>query len=160
MEGKGNDGKGNVVSRDDWETPNVIMDMLKGNNYDFDFDCCALLHNTKCDTYTSDFESIKEVKGLAWMNPPFSMAYKMFEHFFKVVKQGIAIYRCDNMETKVWQEIILQKADWILIPKGRVTYQYNTEVRQGKGCRFPSALIGVSVQPPTFYEGKILFTNN
>lgn len=159
MKGKGNDGKGNIVSRDDWETPECVINMLK-SQYSFKFDCCALRHNSVTVRFSSDFESIGEVEGIAWMNPPFSIAHRMFNHFFKVVKQGIAIYRCDNMETKVWQEIILQKADWILIPKGRTAYKYNTEIRSGKGCRFPSALIGVGVEPPTFYEGKILFTNN
>jgi len=159
MEGKGNDGKGDNLSRDDWETPDVIINMLK-KQYSFKFDCCALKHNSVAINYSGDFEKVENVEGIAWMNPPFSIAYRMFEHFFKVVKKGIAIYRCDNMETKVWQEVILQKADWILIPKGRVAYQYNTDIRQGKGCRFPSALIGIGVKPPTFYEGKILFTKN
>lgn len=158
MEGKGNSGKGNNVSRDDWETPKCIIDMLK-KQYSFNFDCCAEEHNSITNDFSNDFEKIKDILGIAWMNPPFSKANPMFKHFFNVVKQGISIFRCDNMETKVWQDIILQKADWILIPKGRVAYQYNTEIREGKGCRFPSALIGVGVLPPTLYEGKILFTN-
>jgi len=159
MEKKGNDGKGNNLSRDDWETPNKIINMLK-KQYDFTFDCCALEENKKFNNFSSNFETIKKVEGIAWMNPPFSIAFKMFEHFFKVVNKGVSIYRCDNMETKIWQELILQKADWVLIPKGRVAYDYNPELRDGKGCRFPSALIGIGVEPPVFYEGKILFTNN
>lgn len=62
---------------------------------------------------------------------------------------GVAIYRCDNMETKVWQEIILKNADWIFIPKGRISY----EGKVGKGSRFPSALIGVGVSAPKEIEG-------
>ena len=46
----------------------------------------------------------------------------MFEHFFKVVIKGVAIYRCDNFETKIWQEIIFPKATWIFIPNKRIVY--------------------------------------
>jgi len=94
------------------------------------------------------------------MNPPFSNSLKMFEHFFKVVKQGVAIFRCDNMETKVWQEVILRKADWIFIPKGRVSYTPFEvgNMRDGNGTRFPSALIGIGVSPPKEFEGVVLFT--
>ena len=154
---KGNDGSGNNISRDDWETPNCIIDILK-KQYSIFFDCCAEKNNAIVENYSNNFELVEKVEGIGWMNPPFSMAYTMFEHFFKVVNKGISIYRCDNMETKVWQEVILKNADWILIPKGRIAYQYNPELRQGKGARFPSALIGVGVEPPTFLEGIILYT--
>ena len=91
------------------------------------------------------------------MNPPFSKAKEMFEHFFKVCEKGVAIYRCDNMETKVWQEIILPNATWIFIPKGRINYQYDPKLRQGKGTRFPSALIGYNVPAVKIFEGYFLF---
>jgi hypothetical protein len=90
------------------------------------------------------------------MNPPFSKASEMFSHFFKIIKKGVAIYRCDNLETKVWQDIIFKGADWIFIPAGRIAYQYNPDLRQGKGCRFPSALIGKGVLPPKDLKGTIL----
>jgi hypothetical protein len=80
----------------------------------------------------------------------------------KVIKKGIAIFRCDNMETKVWQEVILKNADWIFIPKGRVSYTpFDVgNMRNGMGTRFPSALIGIGVNPPKEFEGVVLFTNN
>ena len=86
------------------------------------------------------------------MNPPFSKAKEMFEHFFKIINKGVCIYRCDNMETKVWNEIILKKASWIFIPKGRITY----EGKAGKGSRFPSALIGYNVPKFKGMEGVFL----
>ena len=81
-------------------------------------------------------------------------AFEMFEHFFKVVKKGVAIYRCDNMETKVWQDVILKNATWIFIPKGRICY----EGMKGKGSRFPSALIGYNVDTPKGLNGVVLET--
>ena len=75
--------------------------------------------------------------------------------FFSVVNKGVAIYRCDNMETKVWQEIILKNATWIFIPKGRIKY----EGFKGTGSRFPSALIGFNVKVPKNLSGKIMFLN-
>jgi len=122
--------------------------------YDFTFDCCASKKNSKCGTFTSEFEFYWSIRKNwnCWMNPPFSKAEAMFKHFFKIIKKGVAIYRCDNMETKIWQNIILKNADWIFIPKGRISY----EGKEGKGSRFPSALIGVGVEPPKGLEGHTL----
>jgi site-specific DNA-methyltransferase (adenine-specific) len=151
---KANDGTGNIVSRDDWESPQELWNKLN-EQYKFTFDCCALAHNTKCVSWSWDFIKCcyPNEDHIYWMNPPFSKSFEMFEHFFKVVSSGVAIYRCDNIETKVWQDIILKNADWIFIPKGRICY----EGHEGKGSRFPSALIGVGVYPPKDIEGKILW---
>ena len=89
------------------------------------------------------------------MNPPFSKAKEMFKHFFEVVNHGVAIYRCDNLETSLWQDIILKYATWIFIPKGRISY----EGKIGKGFRFPSALIGFNVEPPKDIEGYTLIVH-
>ena len=86
------------------------------------------------------------------MNPPFSKAREMFKQFFKIVDRGVAIYRCDNFETRIWQYLILSNCSWIFIPKGRVVY----EGMNGLGSRFPSALIGVGVDPPKFVDGVCL----
>jgi hypothetical protein len=158
MEGKGNDGKGNIESRDDWQTPQWLFDLLN-KQYVFKFDCCATKHNHKCLIWSKSFEIEKEINVVSWMNPPFSKAKEMFSHFFKEVKQGVAIYRSDNLETRIWQDIILEKADWIFIPKGRIVYQYNPLLRNGKGSRFPSALIGVGLEPVIGIEGKLLLVN-
>ena len=87
-------------------------------------------------------------------NPPFSKATEMFEHFFKVV-YGVAIYRRDNFETKIWQQLIFPNASWIFIPNKRIVY----EGMQGNGSRFPSALIGFNVPKPIGLQGIILEVN-
>jgi len=150
MKDKGNDGKGNIPERDLWETKQELWDKLN-QQYNFTFDCCANGKNTKCIRYSDDFEGIflkKENTEVCWMNPPFSKAKDMFTHFFKVVHKGVAIFRCDNLETQVWQEIILPNASWIFIPKGRVSYTpFDVgDMRNGMGTRFPSALIGLNVE--------------
>ncbi len=152
---KGNDGTGNVEERDDWQTPQWLFDRLQ-KQYKFTFDCCATKVNSKCKEYTKEFEYYWSIKpsDVCWMNPPFSKAQDMFNHFFNVVRKGICIYRCDNLETALWQDIILKNASWILIPKGRISY----EGKVGKGSRFPSALIGFNVEPPKDIEGSILIT--
>jgi hypothetical protein len=154
---KANNGTGNIAERDDWETPNFIMDAI---NLHFERDLCATEKNTKCQKYCIDFLKFRKEDlkyEVCWMNPPFSKAYEMFTHFFNVVNFGVAIYRCDNMETKVWQNVILQHADWVFIPKGRITYSYNPNLRDGKGCRFPSALIGIGLKPNIKMRGTFLY---
>lgn len=152
MKGKGNDGTGNNEERDLWETSQELWDQLN-QQYEFTFDCCANENNTKCKEFSNNLEQ-EETKWqkVCWMNPPFSKSYEMFNNFFRIVNRGVAIYRCDNMETKVWQEVILKNATWVFIPKGRIRY----EGMEGKGSRFPSALIGYNVELPKDIDGVCL----
>ena len=154
---RGNDGTGNVVDRDDWETPQLLWDLLN-EQYNFTVDCCANENNKKGRFHFKDFKlHIGDVRYTYWMNPPFSKAREMFEHFFKVVSKGVAIYRCDNMETKIWQEVILPNASWVFIPRGRISY----EGSKGKGSRFPSAIIGFNVEEPKIHiKGTVLRVKN
>jgi hypothetical protein len=151
---KGNNGSGNIESRDEWETPQWLFDILH-KQFNFSVDCCANYQNHKCSVWSDiDFlDYFTDSDDLVhWMNPPFSKALEMFKHFFKVVKKGVAIYRCDNMETKIWQEVILPNASWVFIPNKRIAY----EGISGNGSRFPSALIGCNVSPPKQLQGTIL----
>ena len=148
---KSTNGKGKTILRDEWETPQWLFDLLD-KQYHFHFDCCANEKNKKCQYFSDDFEKEENVNLTAWMNPPFSIAYKMFRHFVKVVHKGIAIYRCDNLETAIWQEIIFPNTDWIFTPKGRINYEGLT----GDKARFPSALIGIGLPCPNFLNGTIL----
>ena len=140
-----------MSDRDTWETPQELWNKLN-DQYNFNVDCCAHSINTKTKVFFNNFEAIQPFNCVAWMNPPFSNAYRMFDHFFKTVSKGVCIYRCDNMETKVWQDIILKHATWILIPKGRISY----EGFEGTGSRFPSALIGFNIDIPKNVEGSVL----
>jgi len=143
-----------MTSRDEWQTPAWLFNILNAQ-YGFTFDCCANEENRKCERYSSDFLNVVErdvANDVCWMNPPFSKAYEMFQHFFEVCKRGVAIYRCDNMETKVWQDVIFPHATWIFIPATRIQY----EGLQGKGVRFPSALIGYNVNPPRGIDGVLI----
>lgn len=148
---KGNNGSGNIPSRDGWRTPKPLFYTLN-NQYKFSFDCCASSDNAKCKDYSANFEDVVIVEGTAWMNPPFSKAAEMFLHFFKVARHGVAIYRCDNLETEIWQETIIPFCDWVFIPRGRVNY----EGQDAPGARFPSALIGIGVEYPKGIDGRIL----
>ncbi len=159
---KANNGKGNNESRDEWETPKWLFDILN-SQYHFIIDCCASSKNTKILAslcfWSKDkpFEYCRvKLTDMAWMNPPFSRAEVMFMHFFKVVRYGVAIYRCDNFETGLWQKAIFPKATWIFIPNKRISY----EGQDGSGARFPSALIGFNVEPPKGLEGTVLYPYN
>lgn len=155
---KGNNGTGNIAERDLWQTNKELFGKLN-KQYNFTFDCCAEESNTKCETWSEDFLDDIDINNvMSWMNPPFSKAGAMFRHFFSEIKMGVCIYRCDNMETKIWQDIILKNATWVFIPKGRISYQsFEYKRNKGTGSRFPSALIGFNVEPPKDMEGVTLF---
>ncbi len=149
---KANNGKGNNPLRDGWKTPKWLYDILN-KQYNFKFDCCANEEDKLCKDFSNDFLKWDNLLRVCWMNPPFSIAWKMFEHFFKVVEKGVAIYRCDNLETGLWQKIILPNASWIFIPDRRISY----EGLDGEGARFPSALIGFNIEPIKNISGTLLF---
>ena len=157
---KANNGSGNNPERDEWETPKELFDKLN-KQYHFELDCCANYKNTKTKYYCYDFLDNYVAKvEICWMNPPFSKSYLMFVKFFQVVRKGVAIYRCDNLETKIWQDIIFSNADWIFIPKGRVSYTpFDITIRGGM-TRFPSALIGYNVEPPKYLENGVVLKVN
>lgn len=144
------------TDRDRWETPQELFDIMKAN-YDMTFDCCASGENSKCITWAFDFESYdpEDLYGVCcWMNPPFSQAERMFKHFFHAVEKGVAIYRCDNMETKVWREIIFPNASWIWIPPYRVCYK-GIDSNWDRPV-FGSALIGYNVPVPSDVKGTVI----
>jgi len=150
---KGNDGSGNNVDRDDWETPQWLFDKLD-EQYEFLFDCCSSFSNKKCNNFADDFINYPSYifrRSNCWINPPFSKAKEMIEHFFKVVTKGVGIYRCDNIETQVWS-LIFEKADWIFVFNKRICY----EGHEGKGARFGSSLFGIGVLPPKNLKGTTL----
>ena len=147
---KGNDGTGNKVDRDDWETPQWLFDKLN-DQYKFEFDCCATENNSKCRLFSSNLQDNKGIPYISWMNPPFSKADIMIKHFFKIIPKGVAIYRIDNIESYLWH-FILNNADWVFIIRGRINY----EGHKGKGSRFGSALFGVGLPPPKDIEGVAL----
>ena len=142
-----------IKDRDSWETPQKLWNELN-KQYSFNIDCCANELNSKTKRYFINFSDSGHIgiNFICWMNPPFSKAYEMFKHFFKVVFKGVAIYRCDNIETKVWQEIIFKNANWIFIFDKRINY----EGQENKGARFPSALIGFNVPVPKGLNGKLI----
>lgn len=159
MRGKGNDGKGNVPERDSWKTSQELWSYLN-KQYGFTFDCCADRNNNKTVLYSNNFLGVtqEDLRGhVCWMNPPFSKAKQMFEHFFKVVEDGVAIYRIDNPETRIWQETIFPECSWVFVPKGRVSYTpFDVVLMGGAGSRFPSALIGLNVPRPIGLKGVAL----
>ena len=148
-------GNGRNSERDEWETPQDLFDKIN-KQYNFTFDCCSNGRNNKCISWTSNFEMYVTagVKHIHWMNPPFSKAKIMFQHFFKVIDKGVAIYRCDNLETKVWQQMILPNASWIFFPNKRTEYKGLSN----KWDRpvFASALIGLNTDPPKGIDGFTL----
>jgi site-specific DNA-methyltransferase (adenine-specific) len=142
------------VNNDEWQTPLVLFHHLD-EQYHFGFDCCASEENHKCHAWTNDFFSLilTEYKTVPWfMNPPFSKAKDCFTEYVAQGAHGVCIYRSDNLETKVWQEVILPNCAWVFFPKGRIQY----EGYEGSTCMFPSALIGFGVPPPTGIEGHLL----
>lgn len=57
---------------DIWATPQSFFDKLN-EEFNFELDVCANVHNAKCDRYfTEETDGLKQDwKGVCWMNPPY-----------------------------------------------------------------------------------------
>lgn len=136
--------------KDDWETPSWIIDLLK-QECKINFDLCASDENHKCELYFSEGNSCLTnawpMQYTYFMNPPFSKAKIFFEKVAEEAKNGkkiVCIYKAANLETKLWQDVILPNAQ-VLFLKKRVNYV--TDGKPSKGVTFGSALIFFNVEP-------------
>jgi hypothetical protein len=156
MSGKNSKTAAERKARDDWRTPRWLWDRLN-EQYNFTTDCAANETNHLTDHwFGEDGTEHGEVHILtpkvAWCNPPFSNAKMLAEHWVRYIRR-VGIYRADNMETAVWQEIILPNVDWVFLPKGRINYAGH----EGKGAMFPSCIFGSGVPAPEDLQGIVLW---
>lgn len=137
---------------DEYETPDWIINPLR-EQYDFACDLAATRENKKAPTYfaanASFLDGYGAWNGIAWCNPPFSLATQFFEAIAKAAHQGarcVCIYKSANMETVAWRHIFSACA-WIAQPHQRVNYIVDGKAAKA-GVQFPSAVIGFNVQRP------------
>lgn len=149
---------------DNWRTPDYLFKPLH-TEYEFELDVAADHLNKKVPAhFTEENSALDDYWGARrfFMNPPFSQALAFFYKLNLEVacnSTGVALYRCDNLETKVWQEAIFPYCDWIFILSPRVQYVH-PEGKQKHGVKFGSALIGYGVPPPTNLKGTLLWMKN
>jgi phage N-6-adenine-methyltransferase len=146
------------TNSDEWSTPQELWDLLN-KQYNFTFDVAASVANHKCDRFYSQNYSFLIHKNddlltfdVLWCNPPFSQAKKFIDLLAEVNKPTVCIYRCDNMETKLWQSIF-KHAEWIFLFNKRIHYDNPVG---GDTCPFGSALFGWNCAPPIGLKGTLL----
>lgn len=140
--------------RDDWQTPPYVFDLI-ASHYTFAMDLAASSVNSKCRDFYCELEDSLRKNwdvGLCWLNPPFSKA----KQFFTKAKghKLIAIYKAANLETVLWQDIILPHCDWVCFIKRRVNYLNHMGV-PSTGVTFGSALIGYGIDCRVSSMGKV-----
>jgi len=137
---------------DSWRTPDSLWNKLHGR-YHFTCDLAASDENAKVKRnsaknpgYFTESRSSLDVDWqkfiTCWLNPPFSNA----EPFFKKCDNArvVAIYKATNLETALWQDVILPMAAWVCFLRGRLNYA-NADNVVMRGVPFGSALIGFNV---------------
>jgi phage N-6-adenine-methyltransferase len=139
-------------AKDDWRTPKWLWEILNAQ-YQFGVDCAATVGNTLCEEFIVEGQTMMPYAEdkTVWVNPPFSNPWMMQNYWVKRLKK-VGIYRCDNLESRVWQQVILPNVDWVFIFSHRVNY----EGHDGKGSMFGSALFGAGVLPPQGLKGTLL----
>jgi len=138
---------------DEWETPKELFDKLN-KQYGFNIDLCSTESNKKCEIGIQHLQDLNLTEGIGWINPPFSKAYEMFNIALKLPFPVVGIYRCDNLESKVWQDIIFKCVDWIIFFRGRTKYEDPFGNRTSP--MFPSAIFGKGISPPRGLDGVLI----
>ncbi|NBW83288.1 hypothetical protein EBR21_16180, partial [bacterium] len=135
---------------DEWGTPPELLIEL-GLGVRDALDVCASPVNKKFAEYwTKDDDCLGKEwpkNKICWMNPPFSKATSFFHKAVEEAQKGtkvLAIYKTTNLETLLWQNVILPHCDGVLFLKGRT--EYVREQSAGKGVPFGSALIFFNIR--------------
>lgn len=137
---------------DEWRTPKWLREIVC-THWAPTHDLAATEDNAiarKFYTQEQSFLRARTWDGVAWCNPPFSMAADFFEAIATAKRPAVCIYKSSNMETKPWQRWILPHCDWIFQPSRRISYEDTSNATGESGPKFPSALIGfggVSIPP-------------
>ena len=155
MSGRNDNTAAARKAKDDWRTPRWLWDTLN-EQYKFTTDCAASRATALCPHWcgVDGWHGSVDIRipKVVWVNPPFSQPSMITENWLLYLRR-IGIYRADNLETKVWQEIILPNVDWVFFFSKRINY----EGHDGKGAMFPSALFGSGLPPPIGLNGRIMW---
>jgi len=132
---------------DHWETPRSLRAFLV-QTFGINWDMCASERNTLAPNFHTEESSCMRVdwptgpRDVCFMNPPFSKAEKFINFaVWQAKRRGVRVvilYKA-NMETKWWQDSILEHAKFIWIPRGRVQYELHGQ-RGKKSCSFTSVV--------------------
>lgn len=143
---------------DEWGTPKGLFKYLD-DRYNFTHDLAASPQNKKCKSYSSDsLLSAWWVSGnMFWLNPPFSKAKQFYEKAAKEQPKLVSIYKSANLETELWQDIILPNCNWVCFIKGRVNYEDEDGIVV-PNVPFGSALIGYNVECKVKDLGRVWCT--
>ena len=124
-----------------WETPLDFFSKLD-QLFSFTLDACASSDNAKVGNYYTVEQNalIKDWQGVVWCNPPYGREQVKFiqKAYDESVKHG-SIVVClipARPDTKVWQDLIFDKANQICFIKGRLKFGNSKDA-----APFPSALV-------------------
>lgn len=132
--------------RDHWTTPRDLFEQLN-REFAFICDCAASEENALCDQRIGEEEDALTVdwpqEGWCFLNPPFSM---LPEFLAKVWEQNLLGARIvvlvpgHRHEQRWFHDYVIDKADEVRIPRGRICYQAPEGIPSGSPT-FPSMVL-------------------
>lgn len=120
-----------------WETPLDLFEKINAV-YNFDLDVCAVKETAKCDRYfTPEIDGLlQEWDGVCWMNPPYGREQVKWINKASESKCTIVCLIPARPDTKVWHNIIFEKASAVCFLKGRLKFGGSKD-----SAPFPSAIV-------------------
>lgn len=112
----------------------------------FELDCAASEHNTKCKRFISEQENALEIEWNAqhcWLNPPYSNPLPFVEKAIAQSKQGKTVVMLLNVDNSTrWFDMCVQHAsDIVYITKGRLPFIHNATGQEMKGNNKPQMFV-------------------
>lgn len=127
--------------RQTWETPQDFFSKLDAL-FGFTLDACASAENAKAANYYTEQQDAltKDWQGVVWCNPPYGREQIRFvqKAYEESVKHGSTVVCLipARPDTKVWQELVFDKASQVCFIKGRLKFGGSKYA-----APFPSALV-------------------
>ena len=138
-------------ARNDWRTPQWLFDHLN-SIYSFEYDLCASESNALCKHYFTIHNPFTRTQPgpsrqrVHFANPPFSHpeAINVIREIALSGLPTVMLYRNDNPERAVWQDVIFPVCSWIFTPRERIRFDDPSGENRDEPM-FSVAIIGLNL---------------
>lgn len=154
------DGRGNLMIDDKWETPRWLFDLLN-QEFRFSLDAAASGINFKCNGYCDQLgDGLKiywyyhSCGGAIYLNPPYSKIAEFIKKAYEESLKGATVVCLipARTDTAYWHDYCMKAAE-IRFIRGRLKFE-NPEVAKSGSAPFPSVVVIFS-EPPRQCEACI-----
>ena len=134
--------------KDKWATPWWVLHFAQYwfDVPEFELDCAASIHNTKCENFISEEDDALTMDWNAqfcWLNPPYSNPLPFVEKAIEQSKLGKTVVMLLNVDnsTKWFSLCVKHASDIVFITEGRIPFIHNATGEEVANNQKPQMLV-------------------